>query len=196
MAGTGLVSPSYDDSDGGVMSRVGQVLRQLLPQGVYDTSPSSLVSQDIEAHATAFAGVLNADRALLGAIAAIPTWLVPEYEAEYGLPGKCLAGSSFVAALTMPQRIALIQQSQNRQAWYTPSGISALMAKVNVTVVQIERFTPATCMKPCTQLLNTPLSRFRLNLYLTGATAEAQSIIPCLIANDLPQALEIRVFYQ
>jgi len=177
------------------MGGIAAVLRGLLPSG-YEKAPSTVVGKDVYAHSLAFEDVLSAGDALLNAALAIPDWLVPEYEAEYGLPGKCFANLASTQSLTMDQRKALIASKMTGQRYYTYTGIQTLLARAGITLINIITNTPATCTKPCTQLLNTPYSRFRMTLVMQATTPTIEAIVGCLIANYLPSSLEVRTVFQ
>ena len=176
------------------MSRLGQVLRQLLPSG-YESAVGSNVEMDIEAHALALQQVLDGADALLDAASGVPVWLVPEYEKALGLPGTCFAGLSITTSMTNEQRIAVIEAVRARKKNYTESGMTALFARAGVVLVSIQRYTPATCTGSCTQMMNTPKSRFRMTLHLQAPTTEGHDAVPCIIANYLPDTLEIRTVF-
>ncbi len=177
------------------MSLLAQVLRQLLPSG-YESAVGSNVAMDIEAHALVLQQVLNGADALLAAAGGVPVWLVPEYEKALGLPGNCFAGLAITTSMTMEQRIAAIQAARIPRKNYTEAGMTALFARAGVALVSVQRYKPATCTGTCTQMMNTPKSRFRMTLHLNAPTTEGHDAVPCIIANYLPDTIEIRSVFE
>jgi uncharacterized protein YmfQ (DUF2313 family) len=150
----------------------------------------------IEAHALAFQAVLDRADALLGAARNVPVWLIPEYEFALELPSACFAGLSIMTSMTNEQRIAAVEAARLPHKNYTESGMAALFARAGVSLVSIQRYTPAQCTDPCTQMMNTPKSRFRMTLHLNAPTTEGHDAVPCIIAHYLPDTIEIRTVFE
>lgn len=162
------------------------VLRQLLPVGGYDTSPHTVVAQDIYAHAKALAQCdLDAKR-ILSVLEGIPPELLNEYEQEYGLPLKCTTN----VAKSYAERIAVIQWIKNTKNVFNRTYLDQLLSIFGVTIVALVKFVPFQCTQACNQSLNTEQLRYKVTLKLQQP---ANADMACIIQNYLPAFLRFDI---
>lgn len=161
-----------------------QVLRQLLPVGGYDTSPKTLVAQDISAHAKALAQAdLDAKR-LLNTLSSIPTELISEYETEYGLPLQCTVST----AQSITERIALLKWIKETTNVLNKAYLQQLLQLFGLTVLSIKKYRPVQCTTPCNAPVNTPLCRYKVKIKL-----DQHVDLSCIAQNYLPAYLRIEL---
>ena len=110
------------------------VLRQLLPVGGYDTSPNTeALAVDIYAHAKLLAQAdLDAKR-LLNVLEGIPSELINEYEAEYGLPLKCTVNAS----RTFEERLQILNWVRTSRNVLNQAYLEQLLAIFGVILIDI-----------------------------------------------------------
>lgn len=162
------------------------VLRQLLPVGGYDTSPHTVVAQDIYAHAKALAQCdLDAKR-LLSVLEGIPPELLNEYEQEYGLPLKCTTNLS----KTYAERIAVIQWIKNTKNVFNRAYLEQLLNIFGLTLIELVKFAPFQCIQSCNQALNTEQLRYKVTLKLQQPV---EADITCIIKHYLPAFLRFDI---
>lgn len=162
------------------------ILRQLLPVGGYDTSPNTVIAQDIYAHAKVLAQCdLDAKR-LLTILEGIPSELLNEYEQEYGLPLKCITN----VAKSYAERIAIIQWIKNTKNVFNRTYLDQLLGIFGVTIVDLVRFVPFQCTQACDQSLNTEQLRYKVTLKLQQPV---QADMACIIKNYLPAFLRFDI---
>lgn len=162
------------------------ILRQLLPVGGYDTSPNTVIAQDIYAHAKVLAQCdLDAKR-LLTILEGIPSELLNEYEQEYGLPLKCTTN----VAKSYAERIAIIQWIKNTKNVFNRTYLDQLLGIFGVTIVDLVRFVPFQCTQACDQSLNTEQLRYKVTLKLQQPV---QADMACIIKNYLPAFLRFDI---
>lgn len=160
------------------------VLRQLLPEGVYDTADSTHVADDIYAHAKALAQVdLNAHR-LLEVLEAIPVELLADYEQEYGLPMKC----TVPGVLSFTERLQVLKWVRTSRNVMNRVYLEQLLAIFGVTLVDIQKYTPLLCTDSCVSPVDTERSRFKVLLRLQYPMTADMS---CIIENYLPDYLRV-----
>jgi len=160
------------------------VLRQLLPQGVYDTADSTHVSDDVYAHAKALAQTdLDAHR-LLGVLEAIPVDLLGDYEREYGLPMKC----TVPGALTIEERMNVLKWVRTSRNVMNREYLEQLLSVFGVTLVDLLKYRPIQCTASCTAAVDTERSRFKVLLRLQYPMTADMS---CIIENYLPAYLRV-----
>lgn len=162
------------------------VLRQLLPEGVYDTADSTHVADDIYAHAKALAQVdLNAHR-LLEVLEAIPVELLADYEQEYGLPKKCTVNAS----KTIEERIAILKWVRSTRNVLNRLYFDQVLNFFGVELFEFKKFKPMQCTTPCNAPVNTERLRCKIRIVIPD-TAPAD--IDCIIQNYFPGYLRIDV---
>lgn len=163
------------------------VLRTLLPSGAYDTSPhTAVLSKDIYAHAKLFAGAdLNAKR-ILNVLEGIPVELLTEYEAEYGLPLKCMLNAS----LTIQERLEILEWVRKTQNVLNLSYLKQVLAIFGIVLLDIIKYRPLQCIGTCTSAVNTEQLRYKVTLVVPDPLA---ADIECIIENYLPAYLRVDV---
>lgn len=156
------------------------VLRQLLPLGGYDTSPNTeALAVDVYAHAKLLAQAdLDAKR-LLNVLEGFPPELLPEYEAEYGLPLKCTVNAS----KTIEERIELLKWVRNTRNVLNRAYLEQILAIFGVVLMGVVKFRPMQCTTPCNSPVNTEELRFKVKLKLKKTE---QADIGCIISSYLP----------
>lgn len=160
------------------------VLRQLLPEGGYDTAPNTEISRDIYAHAKALAlADLDAKR-LLNLIDDIPAELVTEFETEYSLPLAC----SVNATRSIAERIEVIKWVKDPS--YGLAYYHQLLNFFGIELVQVVKPKPMQCTTPCTAAVNTEQLRYKIKLVLRNAQ---MADMDCIIDTYFPAFLEINV---
>lgn len=155
------------------------VLRQLLPVGGYDTAPNTIIAADIYAHAKVLAQAdLDAKR-LLNVLEGIPTELLSEYEAEYGLPLKCTVN----ATKSIAERLQIINWFKTTENVFNRVYLEQLLLIFGITLLDLVTYQPMQCTAPCNTSVNTEQLRYKVKLQLKGpVTAD----MDCIIKNYLP----------
>lgn len=162
------------------------VLRQLLPEGVYDTADSTHVADDIYAHAKALAQAdIDAHR-LLGVLEAIPIELLADYEREYGLPLKCTVN----AGKTLEERIELLRWVRSTRNVLNRAYFNQVLKIFGVELFEFKKFRPMQCTAPCNAPVNTEQLRYKIRVVIPD-TAPAD--MDCIIENYFPGYLRIDV---
>lgn len=161
------------------------VLRQLLPVGGYDPSPSTeALSVDVYAHAKLFAQAdLDAKR-ILSVLEAIPQELINEYELEYGLPLKCTVNAS----RTFEERLQILNWVRTSRNVLNRAYLEQILAIFGVTLIDIQKFRPILCTSSCTDPVNTEQLRYKVFLRLQYPV---NADLNCIIENYLPGYLRI-----
>lgn len=161
-----------------------RVLRQLLPEGGYDTAQGTVLSKDIYAHAKAFAQIdLDAHR-LLTALADMPPEMLSEYEQQYGLPLKCQTNVS----MSYAERIALLNEMRSKRNTLNYAYVEWILSLFGVELLAIDKYVPMQCTAPCNRPVETERSRFKVKLRLANpVNADMQ----CIIENYLPSYLRV-----
>lgn len=160
------------------------VLRQLLPEGVYDTAEMTHVADDIYAHAKALAQAdIDAHR-LLQVLETIPVDLLADYEREYGLPMQCMVPGS----QTIEERIHVLRWIRQHRNVMNREYLEQILAIFDVTLVDVVKHRPMLCTAPCTSPVNTERLRYKVLLRLQYPMAANMS---CIIENYLPGYLRV-----
>lgn len=161
------------------------VLRQLLPVGGYDTSPNTeALAVDIYAHAKLLAQAdLDAKR-LLNVLEGIPSELINEYEAEYGLPLKCTVNAS----RTFEERLQILNWVRTSRNVLNRAYLEQLLAIFGVVLIDVMKFKPLLCTAPCNSPVNTEQLRYKVFLRLQYPMNADMS---CIVENYLPGYLRI-----
>jgi len=161
------------------------VLRQLLPVGGYDASPNTeALAVDIYAHAKLLAQAdLDAKR-LLNVLEGIPSELINEYEAEYGLPLKCTVNAS----RTFEERLQILNWVRTSRNVLNRAYLEQLLAIFGVVLIDIVKFKPLLCTAPCNSPVNTEQLRYKVFLRLQYPMNADMS---CIVKNYLPGYLRI-----
>lgn len=161
------------------------VLRQLLPVGGYDASPhTEALSVDVYAHAKLFAQAdLDAKR-ILSVLEGIPSELINEYEAEYGLPLKCTVNAS----RTFEQRLQILNWVRTSRNVLNRGYLEQLLAIFGVVLIDIVKFKPLLCTAACDSPVNTEQLRYKVFLRLQYPMSADMS---CIVENYLPGYLRI-----
>ena len=160
------------------------VLRQLLPDGVYDTAEMTHVADDIYAHAKALAQAdIDAHR-LLQVLETIPVDLLADYEREYGLPMQCMVPGS----QTIEERIHVLRWIRQHRNVMNREYLEQILAIFDVTLVDVVKHRPMLCTAPCTSPVNTERLRYKVLLRLQYPMAANMS---CIIENYLPGYLRV-----
>lgn len=161
------------------------ILRQLLPVGGYDPSPSTeALSVDVYAHAKLLAQAdLDAKR-LLNVLEAIPPELINEYEAEYGLPLKCTVNAS----RTVEERLQILNWVRTSRNVLNRAYLEQLLAIFGVTLIDIQKFKPIRCTSSCIDPVNTEQLRYKVFLRLQYPM---NADMNCIVENYLPGYLRI-----
>jgi uncharacterized protein YmfQ (DUF2313 family) len=160
------------------------VLRQLLPEGVYDTAEQTHVADDVYAHAKVLAQAdIDAHR-LLQVLEAIPVDLLADYEREYGLPMQCMVPGT----QSIEERINVLRWVRTNRNVLNRSYVEQLLAIFGVTLVDIIKYFPMQCTAPCNAPVNTEQLRYKVFLrFQYPMTAD----MSCIIENYLPAYLRI-----
>lgn len=160
------------------------VLRQLLPDGVYDTAEMTHVADDIYAHAKALAQAdIDAHR-LLQVLEAIPLDLLADYEREYGLPMQCMLPE----ALSIEDRLNVLKWVRTSRNVMNREYLEQLLAVFGVTLVHIKKYTPLQCIGSCIGAVDSERSRFKVLLDLQYPMTADMS---CIIEYYLPAYLRV-----
>jgi len=161
------------------------ILRQLLPVGGYDPSPSTeALSVDVYAHAKLFAQAdLDAKR-ILSVLEAIPQELINEYELEYGLPLKCTVNAS----RTVEERLQILNWVRTSRNVLNRAYLEQILAIFGVVLIDIVKFKPMQCTASCTSPVNTEQMRYKVFLRLQYPMNADMS---CIVENYLPGYLRI-----
>lgn len=156
------------------------ILRQLLPVGGYDPSPSTeALSVDVYAHAKLFAQAdLDAKR-ILSVLEAIPQELINEYELEYGLPLKCTVNAS----RTVEERLQILNWVRTSRNVLNRAYLEQILAIFGVTLIDIQKFKPIRCTSSCIDPVNTEQLRYKVFLRLQYPV---NADLNCIIENYLP----------
>lgn len=160
------------------------VLHQLLPEGVHDSAQTTLVADDIYAHAKILAQAdIDAHR-LLKVLEAIPQELINEYETEYGLPLKCTVNAS----RTVEERLQILNWVRTSRNVLNLAYLEQLLAIFGVTLIDVVKFKPLLCTAACDSPVNTEQLRYKVLLRLQYPMNADMS---CIIENYLPGYLRI-----
>lgn len=160
------------------------VLRQLLPDGVYDTAEMTHVADDIYAHAKALAQAdIDAHR-LLRVLETIPVDLLADYEREYGLPMQCMVPGS----QTIEERISVLRWIRQHRNVMNREYLEQILAIFGVTLVDVVKHYPMQCMAPCNSPVNTERLRYKVLLRLQYPMTADMS---CIIESYLPGYLRV-----
>lgn len=160
------------------------ILRQLLPDGVYDTAEMTHVADDIYAHAKALAQAdIDAHR-LLRVLETIPVDLLADYEREYGLPMQCMMPGS----QTIEERISVLRWIRQHRNVMNREYLEQILAIFGVVLIDIVKFKPMQCTASCTSPVNTEQLRYKVFLRLQYPMNADMS---CIIENYLPGYLRI-----
>lgn len=160
------------------------ILRQLLPEGVYDTAEMTHVADDIYAHAKALAQAdIDAHR-LLRVLETIPVDLLADYEREYGLPMQCMVPGS----QTIEERIHVLRWIRQHRNVMNREYLEQILAIFGVTLVDVVKHRPMLCTAPCTSPVNTERLRYKVLLRLQYPMTADTS---CIIENYLPGYLRV-----
>lgn len=160
------------------------VLRQLLPEGVYDTAEMTHVADDIYAHAKALAQAdIDAHR-LLQVLETIPVDLLADYEREYGLPMQCMVPGS----QTIEERISVLRWIRQHRNVMNREYLEQILAIFGVTLVDVVKHHPMQCTAPCTAPVNTERLRYKVLLRLQYPMTADMS---CIIESYLPGYLRV-----
>ncbi|GEM_PF-1029690 len=162
------------------------VLTQLLPEAVYDAAPTTVLQDDIYAHAKLLAQTdLDAHR-LLQVLESIPVELLNDYEREYGLPLKCMVSSS----LSIAERIEILRWVRTSRNVMNRAYFDLIFKLFNVEVFEFQKYKPMQCTASCTDAVNTEQLRYKVRIVIPD-TAPAD--INCIIQNYFPGYLRIDV---
>lgn len=160
------------------------VLRQLLPEGVYDTAEMTHVADDIYAHAKALAQAdIDAHR-LLQVLEKIPVDLLADYEREYGLPMQCMVPGS----QTIEERISVLRWIRQHRNVMNREYLEQILAIFGVTLVDVVKHRPMLCTAPCASPVNTERLRYKVLLRLQYPMTADMS---CIIENYLPGYISV-----
>lgn len=160
------------------------VLRQLLPEGVYDTAEMTHVADDIYAHAKALAQADIDSHRLLQVLETIPVDLLADYEREYGLPMQCMVPGS----QTIEERISVLRWIRQHRNVMNRGYLEQILAIFGVTLVDVVKHRPMLCTAPCTSPVNTERLRYKVLLRLQYPMTANMS---CIIENYLPGYLRV-----
>ena len=162
------------------------VLHQLLPEGLHDTAQTTLVADDIYAHAKVLAQAdIDAHR-LLKVLEEVPPELLPEFETEYGLPLKC----SINAGKTLEERIELLKWVRSTRNVLNKAYLEQILAIFGVELFEFKTFRPMQCTAPCNAPVNTEQLRYKIRIVIPDA---APADMDCIIQNYFPGYLRIDV---
>lgn len=160
------------------------VLRQLLPEGVYDTAEMTHVADDIYGHAKALAQADIDAHLLLQVLETIPVDLLVDYEREYGLPMQCMVPGS----QTIEERISVLRWIRQHRNVMNREYLEQILAIFGVTLVDVVKHYPMQCTAPCTAPVNTERLRYKVLLRLQYPMTADMS---CIIENYLPGYLRV-----
>ncbi len=163
------------------------VLRQLLPTGGYDTSPSTeALAVDVYAHAKLLAQADLDGKRLLKVLEELPPELLPEYELEYGLPLKCTVNAS----RTIEERLQILKWVRSTRNVLNRAYFDQVLKIFGVELFEFRKHTPMQCTTPCNAPVNTEQLRYKIRIVIP-ATAPAD--MDCIIENYFPGYLRIDV---
>ncbi|ENX20203.1 hypothetical protein F892_03126 [Acinetobacter vivianii] len=163
------------------------VLRQLLPPGMYDKAPNTIINDDVYAHAKALAQCDLDGKRLLNVLEAIPPELLEEYEREYGLPLKCQTN-----VRTFDERLELVRWIRSTKNVFNKTYLEQLLAIFNVQLVELVTFKPFKCISACNAPVNTEQLRYKVKLKLREPVL---ADMDCIIENYLPAFLRYDLEY-
>lgn len=162
------------------------VLRQLLPEGVYDTAGMTHVADDIYAHAKALAQAdIDAHR-LLQVLETIPVDLLVDYEREYGLPMQCMVPGS----QTIEERINVLRWIRQHRNVMNSEYLEQILAIFGVVLLELKKYKPMQCIGTCVDPVNTEELRYKVRLVIPS---DAPADLGCIIENYLPGYLRVDV---
>ena len=162
------------------------VLRQLLPEGVYDTAEMTHVADDIYAHAKALAQAdIDAHR-LLQVLETIPVDLLADYEREYGLPMQCMVPGS----QTIEERISVLRWIRQHRNVMNREYLEQILAIFGVVLLELKKHKPMQCTGTCVDPVNTEELRYKVRLVIPS---DSPADLECIIDNYLPGYLRIDV---
>ena len=162
------------------------VLRQLLPDGVYDTAEMTHVADDIYAHAKALAQAdIDAHR-LLQVLETIPVDLLADYEREYGLPMQCMVPDS----QTIEERISVLRWIRQHRNVMNREYLEQILAIFGVVLLELKKHKPMQCTGTCVDPVNTEELRYKVRLVIPS---DSPADLECIIDNYLPGYLRIDV---
>jgi len=161
------------------------VLRQLLPTGGYDTSPNTeALAVDVYAHAKLLAQAdLDAKR-LLNVLEGIPSELMNEYEAEYGLPLKCTVNTS----RTFEERLQILNWVRTSRNVLNRAYLEQILSIFGVVLIDVVKFKPLLCTAACDSPVNTEQLRYKVFLRLQYPM---NADMNCIVENYLPGYLRV-----
>lgn len=162
------------------------VLRQLLPDGVYDTAEMTHVADDIYAHAKALAQAdIDAHR-LLRVLETIPVDLLADYEREYGLPMQCMVPGS----QTIEERISVLRWIRQHRNVMNREYLEQILAIFGVVLLELKKYKPMQCTGTCVDPVNTEELRYKVRLVIPS---DSPADLECIIDNYLPGYLRVDV---
>ena len=162
------------------------VLRQLLPDGVYDTAEMTHVADDIYAHAKALAQAdIDAHR-LLRVLETIPVDLLADYEREYGLPMQCMVPGS----QTIEERISVLRWIRQHRNVMNREYLEQILAIFGVVLLELKKHKPMQCTGTCVDPVNTEELRYKVRLVIPS---DAPADLECIIDNYLPGYLQVDI---
>ena len=162
------------------------VLRQLLPDGVYDTAEMTHVADDIYAHAKALAQAdIDAHR-LLQVLETIPVDLLADYEREYGLPMQCMVPGS----QTIEERISVLRWIRQHRNVMNREYLEQILAIFGVVLLELKKHKPMQCTGTCVDPVNTEKLRYKVRLVIPS---DSPADLECIIDNYLPGYLRVDV---
>ena len=162
------------------------VLRQLLPDGVYDTAEMTHVADDIYAHAKALGQAdIDAHR-LLRVLETIPVDLLADYEREYGLPMQCMVPGS----QTIEERISVLRWIRQHRNVMNREYLEQILAIFGVVLLELKKHKPMQCTGTCVDPVNTEELRYKVRLVIPS---DAPADLECIIDNYLPGYLRVDV---
>ena len=162
------------------------VLRQLLPEGVYDTAEQTHVADDVYAHAKVLAQAdIDAHR-LLQVLETIPVDLLADYEREYGLPLKCTVNAS----RTIEERLEILKWVRSTRNVLNRAYFEQVLKIFSVALFEFKKFKPMQCTSPCNVPVNTEQLRYKIRIVIPNTTP---ADMDCIIQNYFPGYLRIDV---
>lgn len=162
------------------------VLRQLLPDGVYDTAEMTHVADDIYAHAKALAQAdIDAHR-LLRVLETIPVDLLADYEREYGLPMQCMVPGS----QTIEEHISVLRWIRQHRNVMNREYLEQILAIFGVVLLELKKYKPMQCTGTCVDPVNTEELRYKVRLVIPS---DSPADLECIIDNYLSGYLRVDV---
>ena len=162
------------------------VLRQLLPEGVYDTAEMTHVADDIYAHAKALAQADIDSHRLLQVLETIPVDLLADYEREYGLPMQCMVPGS----QTIEERISVLRWIRQHRNVMNREYLEQILAILGVVLLELKKYKPMQCTGTCVDPVNTEELRYKVRLVIPS---DSPADLECIIDNYLPGYLRVDV---